>query len=263
VITHNEVRPTPESDLDQQAAATDRSISIVIQRRSVLFGLLLIATGLFCIDLTIQTVDSFREQGWFLWPHLLRFFNLDGESSFPTWYAVTLLSGSALLTGLIALVEHRRSTRFRWHWALLTLLITGFSIDEGAKIHDSSTGTPLRDIIGTSGLLYYAWVIPALISALVVALMFARFMLTLPARTRALFALAAFVFLIGAIGFEMVSGWYADRHPDQMLTYATLASIEEFFEMCGVILLIAGLLDYADRELERTDIIWRQEERRQ
>jgi len=261
VITRNRVRPTPESDLDQQAEKTDRSISIIIRRRSILLGLLLIATGLFCIDLTIQTVDSIREPGWFLWPHLLRFFDLDGESSLPTWYAVTLLSGSALLTGLIALVEHRRSTRFRRHWALLALLITGFSIDEGAKIHDSSTGTPLRDIIGTSGLLYYAWVIPALISVLVVALMFAHFMLALPGRTRVLFTLAAFVFLSGAIGFEMVSGWYTDRHPDQTLTYATLASIEEFFEMCGVILLIAGLLDYAGRALERTDIIWRQDER--
>ena len=165
-----------------------------IRHQPVLAGLAIIATSLLIIDLVLQTIDWEMSPGWFLWPHIVQFFDMNRESSFPTWFSVSLLSGSAILTGIIAFDAWKRSRRYRWHWTTLTLLITGFSIDEGAQIHDSSTGTPLRDVIGTGGLLYYAWVIPAIISAVILAIFFARFVLDLPGRTRTLFLLSAGVF---------------------------------------------------------------------
>ena len=256
MITQNGVRQARSTEVLLSERDDRAGAPIVVRRGVVLTSLALIASSLLIVDLILQTIDWELSPGWFIWPHLVRFFDLNSEASLPTWYSVSLLSGSALLTAIIAIDAWRKSHRFKWHWALLAVLVAGFSIDEGAKIHDSSAGTPLRDIIGTDGLLYYAWVIPALISALIVSLVFARFILVLPSRTRLLFILSAIVFIGGAIGFEMISGWYADRNPGPTLVYATLTSFEEFFEMCGVVLLIGGLLDYAGREVKRTAIIW-------
>ena len=167
-----------------------------------------------------------------------------------------MLSTAALLTALIAATLWKAGEPYGRHWAALAVLFTGFSIDEGAQIHDSTGGAPLRDALGTSGLLYYAWVIPALISALVVGLVFARFLFALPPPTRNYLILSAAIFMAGAIGAEMVSGWYEEQHPGPTLDYATLSSFEEFLEMYGVILLIAGLLDYAASKIGHTEIIW-------
>ena len=256
MITQNSARQRQSTAVSLQDRDGEKEAPIIVRRALVLGCLALIAASLLIIDIFLQTIDFELSPGWFIWPHLVRFFDLNGEASLPTWYSVSLLSGSALLAAVVALDAWRKSQRFKWHWTLLAVLVTGFSIDEGAKIHDSSAGTPLRDVIGTDGLLYYAWVIPALISALILSLVFARFALALPGRTRLLFVLSAIVFISGAVGFEMVSGWYADRHPGPTLTYEMLSSFEEFFEMCGVVLLIGGLLDYAGREIGRTTIIW-------
>jgi hypothetical protein len=161
-----------------------------------------------------------------------------------------------VLTLGIGLIRLRAGEPFARRWLLLAVLVAGFSIDEGSQIHDTPDGEPLRDVVGTSGIFHYAWVIPALISALVVGFIFLRFLLALPARTRVFFMLSALVFASGAIGMEMISGWYADSHPEPNLTWETLRSIEEFLEMSGVILLLAGLLDYANEHIGDTRLRW-------
>ena len=236
---------------------------IVVRSRAVVITLASVALFFLVTDLIVQTIDMRLEPGFTVWPQIVRFLDLNDESSLPTWFAVTMLGIAALLAGVIALAVWRHGERYRWHWVALVVLIAGFSIDEGAQIHDSPSDTPLRDIVGTNGVLHYAWVIPALVSAAVVALVFARFFFALPERTRILFAFSAATFVTGAVGFEMASGWYADHNPGPSLVYETLSSLEEFLELAGVVLLIAGLLDYAGRRLGRTEIVWDTESRTQ
>jgi hypothetical protein len=48
----------------------------------------------------------------------------------------------------------------------------------------------------------------------------------------------------GTLGFELVGGRYAELHGSQNLTYSMIATVEERFEMAGVIIFIWGQLTY-------------------
>ncbi|MEZ4568912.1 MAG: hypothetical protein R2849_00980 [Thermomicrobiales bacterium] len=165
------VRPTaPNTGIDVASSSRriDSSISV---HRSLLIRILGALALLFLVtDLAVQTIDAEWHPDAFIWPHIVRFVDLNREVSLPTWFSVSMLSSAALLTGIIATAAWSAGDRYRRHWAALAILFAGFSIDEGAQIHDSQGSTPLRDIVGTDGLFYYAWVIPAGISALIAAM---------------------------------------------------------------------------------------------
>jgi hypothetical protein len=91
--------------------------------------------------------------------------------------------------------------------------------------------------------------VPGALFALCVAAVYLPFLARLPARTRNLFFLAGFVYVSGAIGFEMVGGRQAALYGDDNLTYKLLAHVEESLEMAGLVVLLYALLDYAARHV--------------
>jgi hypothetical protein len=91
--------------------------------------------------------------------------------------------------------------------------------------------------------------VPGALFVLCVAAVYLPFLARLPARTRNLFFLAGFVYVSGAIGFEMISGRHAALYGDNNLTYKLLAHVEESLEMAGLVALLYALLDYAGRHL--------------
>ena len=99
----------------------------------------------------------------------------------------------------------------------------------------------MREAYGLGGPLYYGWVIPGGLFVLALAVCLFGFIRSLPGRTRLLFILAAGVFLTGALGVEMVSGWWADPHGEDNLVYALIISVEECCEMLGVAIFIYAL----------------------
>ena len=179
---------------------------------------------------------------------MLPLFYVDNEPSAPTWYSSTALGIAGVLLGVIALAKFQSRDRFRWHWATLSLLLFGLSLDEIAMIHEIPID-PMREIFNWGGLLYYAWVVPGLLFVGMVGLIYLRFFLNLPRRTQALFFAAAAVFVTGAIGVEMLSGVQADLAGEQNLNYALIVTIEEFMEMLGVVILIRALLEYIEEHL--------------
>ncbi len=92
------------------------------------------------------------------------------------------------------------------------------------------------------GFFYYAWIIPGMLLVAVFALVFLRFWWNLPRRTRWIFLLAAGLYLLGSIGFEMLGGRYAEFRSTTNLTYSLITLFEESLEMAGIILFIWGLL---------------------
>jgi hypothetical protein len=58
----------------------------------------------------------------------------------------------------------------------------------------------------------------------------------------------------GALGMEMVCGYYADAVGQRNLIYGLLASVEEILEMVGVIVFIYALLSYIGSYLENIDL---------
>ena len=100
---------------------------------------------------------------------------------------------------------------------------------------------------GNVGVLYYAWVIPALLLTAFLSLFFFKFLRDLPAATRWRFVFAAGFYLGGAIGVEMLEGWYVEASNLPKGTYdfnfSLMVIVEECLgEMAGMVLFIRALL---------------------
>jgi hypothetical protein len=143
------------------------------------------------------------------------------------------------------------------------------SLDEVASIHEaigqqsehllhSATGfTP-------SGAISFFWVVPGAAFTLIVVLAYLRFLAQLPQTTRRLFLFAGALFVLGALGIEMLSaqvlsssegivnwvvssGSMVDRESASAiprLIVGLQTSIEEMFEMLGLTVFVYALLAY-------------------
>lgn len=179
---------------------------------------------------------------------LVPLFYVDIEPSIPTWYSSAALGLAGLLLALIAAAKFRLADRYRWHWSGMALLFFGLSADEIAMIHEIPID-PMREAFNFGGVLHYAWVLPGMAFVAAMGLLFLRFLLHLPPRTRNLMLLAGAVFVGGAIGVEMLSGAQAHALGEENLDYALIVTLEEMGEMLGVVVLIRALLEYIERNL--------------
>ncbi|MDH3421968.1 MAG: hypothetical protein OEN00_03190, partial [Gemmatimonadota bacterium] len=87
------------------------------------------------------------------------------------------------------------------------------------------------------------WVVPGLIALAALGVIFARFVLHLPPRSRVLFVVAGTVYVLGALGMEIVGRAYLAASDDD-LTYGIIATVEEILEMGGIVVFVYALLDY-------------------
>lgn len=179
--------------------------------------------------------------------------NLDRELNIPSFYSMLSLLVCAILLAVIAYAKQTAGDRFVRQWIVLSIIFFSLAVDEIMSFHEKIT-EPLRAALNTSGLLYYAWVIPGGVFVLVCLLIFWQFLSALPVKTRQLFILAGIIFITGAIGVELIGGYYAYLHSEQNMTYAVIASIEEVLEMFGVVLFIYGLLAYISSAMHGLNI---------
>jgi hypothetical protein len=179
---------------------------------------------------------------------LVRSFDLDQEGNLATWFSVALLLTNSLLLGAIAVTRRRDSPEAAGPraWAGLALLLLLLSAEEAAAIHEM-TVLPLRQLLNADGLLYYTWVVPGGILALLVAAAYLPFLARLPGRTRKRFVLAGMLYVGGAVGLEMIGGRHASLYGANNLSYALIAHVEETLEMAGLVVLLYSLLDYLGR----------------
>src|SRR5262245_16603678 len=174
-------------------------------------------------------------------------FNVSHEGNIPTWYASFSLLGCAALLGLIGLDERRSRRRHVRHWFGLSVLLLSVAIDEGSGLHELMND-PLRAAFHTHGVLFYPAAAVGAVFAAVLAAIYARFLLSLPPRTRWLFAASAAVYLGGGLGVESISAWHAERFGQQNLTYALITTVEELGEMLGVVIFVYALLSYMSEQ---------------
>lgn len=185
-------------------------------------------------------------------------FNVGEDTSVPTWYSSFALLLCSALLAVIAAAKKWRSDRYTLHWTALSVIFLLMSIDEVATVHEASAETVgvVSRFFGyaPSGLLYAAWVIPGAIFVFVVLLAYLRFLAHLPKETTRWFLVAGALFVVGALGMEMLSarlssfyGWEnLENMPDKVkMVIAVQTAIEELFEMSGVVVFIYALLSYA------------------
>jgi hypothetical protein len=175
-------------------------------------------------------------------------FNVNVENNVPTFFSAFLLLACSVTLFVIARAPAcgRRESRY-WGW--LGVIFLFLALDEDASIHELLI-RPMDYVLPEHGVLHFAWVLPYGLATLVVGLVYLRFVLGLPDPTRRQVILAGVIYLSGALGFELIGGWYIDRMDGvQDFRYMVLVAAEEFLEMCGAIFFLYVLLALLGRRL--------------
>jgi hypothetical protein len=176
--------------------------------------------------------------------------SLDGEHNLPSLFStILLLSASALLT-LVALLEKERKAQDRWKWGILATGFLLMGLDETLSLHEKMI-EPLRNLLGGQhhhlGILYFAWVIPGIALVAGLGVYFLPFLFRLPRRTAIAFVISGAIYVGGALGVELVEGWWREGHGHRNLTYHLLVSLDEGMEMVGAIAFIHALMNHMAR----------------
>lgn len=121
--------------------------------------------------------------------------------------------------------------------------------DEGASIHEKAVN-PIKLLAGGElpGFLKFAWVIPASVFVVLLAITYLRFFRSLPHRMRLLLIISLTLFLCGVLGMEMIGSNFACNCGIKNLTYNLIVTIEETLEMSGLVIAVYAFLDYLARE---------------
>jgi hypothetical protein len=207
---------------------------------SIALKLLLIV---FALDLAYALTQALHFGFDHLDKYPIRLFDLDWEQSVPTLFSTLLLLSIALVLLFIA-SEQRSRRQPAVAWRMLALVFLFLAADEGLEVHEAVSRLITR-FFHPTGILFFAWVIPYGILTVLLGTLFFRFLLSLPARTRRLFILAATLYLGGALGMELLGAKLASTLGDDNPTYALIAGIEENLEMLGAILFLYALLRFA------------------
>lgn len=162
----------------------------------------------------------------------VRLFRLNAEANVPTWYSsVQLLAGAGVCFGLARAEEP--GSRNRRHWQLFSAVFVYLSIDEAAEIHEMLS-RPTSSVVGASGPLLYAWIVPAAMIVVAFVLFNLRFVRGLPRRTAQQLALGLALYVGGAIGLEAVGSNLESQGDAGTVIWGLVASTEELLELCGV-----------------------------
>lgn len=178
----------------------------------------------------------------------IRLFDLDTEACIPSIYSSFALLLCSVLLAIITKNKYQQTDRYRRYWKFLALTFLYLAIDEAVSIHELMNVYVGQNInTDGGGFFYYAWVIPAIILFSLFSLIYIKFVLSLPKKTRLLFILSAATFVGGAVGVEMIAAKILTLQGTDNLTYALMATVEETLEMVAIAAFIYTLLDYLQK----------------
>jgi hypothetical protein len=200
----------------------------------------------------------------------LRIFDVSEERSIPTWFESIQFLLCSMLLAVVTVAKKQRNDRYSLHWGVLSIILLLLSLDEVAAIHEATGAQSERVLHNTtgftpSGAITFFWVVPGAVLVLIVLLAYLRFLAHLPQTTRRLFLFAGALFVLGALGLEMltaqvvsssggISNWIAsssgglvDRESASAIPTilkGLQTSTEEMFEMLGLTAFVYALLAY-------------------
>ncbi len=193
-----------------------------------LVAILLVAANIVAITILAQQEEPVVERA--------RWVILDFEANLPTWFSTMLLAIVAVLFRIHAGAASRRESRY---WNALAILFVVLSIDESISMHEMMTD-PIR-AMGARHLFHFAWVIPALAGLVVLTALIGPFLWRLPDPLRRRLFTSAVVFVSGAIGFEMIGGWWSEQHGTMNAIHGAIMTCEETMEITGLWLAVRAL----------------------
>lgn len=183
-------------------------------------------------------------------------FAFDGEQDFPSWFSTLNLAFSGFLLYLI--YTKSRLIRPDRHWRFLSCIFMFLSLDEMISLHERLV-SPLRNGLNLEGYLYFSWVIVGLIFVFFIGLFSIPFLRRLPVEVAIKFIIAGSLFILGAIGMEMLGASEAFDNQQQGLEksilnrgiiYGILITIEEMLEMSAIVYFNFILVGYMKNYLK-------------
>lgn len=168
---------------------------------------------------------------------LTRLFDLNQELNIPTWYQGILLFYSAILLHRIA---GKVNSGKKIYWNVLAFIFIILSMDEVSSIHEDIS-MYVGNYFKLSGYFFFAWVIIAIPLLIILAIWLFPFIKKLPKQIAVAMVISALIYILGAVGMEMLGGKYAEIYFQHNLQFNTLSTIEESFELIGVTLFISTL----------------------
>lgn len=238
--------PTVEVPASAKAAAraakdgAAKAGAISINSRTLLTALVL--AMLVVLSLHLWVVITFLQGLNFKGSQRLYF---DDEGNVPAYFSTFIIFLSAILLSCIAYFKRAGKDRFAKHWTVLSLLFFGLMADEALSFHEMLID-PMRTSFGFSGLMRFSWILVGGTFAAAFGLAYVSFLRNLPPVARRQFILAGAVYVMGVLGFEMISGPFFEDHEAgrNVAPYLALMTIEETLEMTGILLFIRALLNY-------------------
>lgn len=177
--------------------------------------------------------------------HVFYLFDVGREYNIPTWYSSMLWA----LLGLLALFLATQARRLRASWVLLGIVGLAASIDEYQELHErlDGIGFVLREYLPFY--VPFPWLTVGVPLALLVGLLLLPLVLSLPRRTTTGILSAGALFLTGAVGVELMSGYVLAGNAWMVdWKYILVTLIEETLEMLGISLAVASLLSLFERD---------------
>ena len=210
----------------------------------------------------------------------LRILDVGEERSIPTWFESILFLLCSVLLAVVTVAKKQSDDRYSLHWSVLSIILLLLSLDEVASIHEA-IGAQLERLLhnitgfNASGAITFFWVVPGAVFVFIVLLAYVRFLAHLPQTTRRLFLFAGALFVLGALGLEMLtaqvmsssggiadwvassSGGIVDRGSASSIPTilkGLQTSIEEMFEMLGLTAFVYALLAYIRSYVEDINV---------
>ncbi len=171
------------------------------------------------------------------------FFDLNREDSIPTFVSSMGLGICSLLLFVVAhLVKRNRSSGFLY-WIGLAILFLYMAVDETVRIHEK-LGGPLRGVYNPEALYDMVWLIPYGALAILVGVIYLRFVLRLPGETKVLFIVSGLVYLSGVAGFEYLGGRQDALYGIGNFAYQAFVVLEEGLELLGMGIFMYSILNH-------------------
>jgi hypothetical protein len=172
--------------------------------------------------------------------------DVDAENSFANFYSSVALLLASILLFLVAR-KKELSLGLSKYWYGLACIFLLFAFDEAIDIHEV-VSEHVRRGFSVQGPQGESWLVPYLVLTAVFGLLYLWFLFRLPAPLRNGLILAGIVYLIGVAGFEVFNEWYEKTY-GHGLAHALLTTVEDSFEMFGVVLLVRTLLRHIEHNL--------------
>jgi hypothetical protein len=181
-------------------------------------------------------------QEYFLDAFIFEFF-INNEGNVATFWNTLLLLLTSAVAFVLASAKFSEGNKYRFEWLLLGLVFFYLSMDEASVIHEKFS-VLLKDLPDINGWAHYKWLYAGGVAVLVLTFLFLRFYLHLDLRNKILFPVSMALYLFGAFGGELLSGYYAQANGTKNIPYMLMTHGEELGEQIGIILMIFTLLTY-------------------